>query len=130
MGGRKRVGSTQSAGSMFASGVMGMSGMLTGVAVILSWCTAWLSISQALIVPSAITVLVAMIVVLFRGRGLVHGVWSFACIIILLTLILMGSMVWHWPLFMLAMLVMVDDAVFGMVMGRFHDAGVKDDASR
>ena len=91
---------------------------------------AWLSISQALIMPSAITVLVAMIVVLFRGRGLVYGVWSFACIIILLTLILMGSMVWHWPLFMLAMLVMADDAVFGMVMGGFHDAGVKDDASR
>ena len=59
-----------------------------------------------------------------------YGVWSFACIIILLTLILMGSMVWHWPLFILAILVMVDDAVFGMVMGRFHDSGTKDDASR
>ena len=130
MGGHRRVRSTQSAGSMFASGVMGLSGILTVIAVVLSWCTSWLSISQALIMPSAITVLVAMIVVMFRGRGLVYGVWMFAGVIILLTLILMGSMVWHWPLFMLAMLVMADDAVFGMVMGRFHDAGVKDDASR
>lgn len=123
MGSHKRVRSTQSAGSMFASGVMGLSGILTVVAVMLSWCTSWLSISQALIVPSAITVLVAVIIVLFRGRGLVYGVWSFACIIILLTLMLMGSIVWHWPLFILIILVVADDTVFGIVMGRFHDSG-------
>ena len=107
-----------------------MSGILTVIAVVLSWCTSWLSISQALIMPSAITGLVAMIVVLFRGRGLVYGVWTFAGVIILLTLILMGSMVWHWPLFILAILVMADDAVFSMIMSRFHDSGMKDDASR
>ena len=126
MGGRKRIGSTRSDRRMFDNVV----GILMVIALVLSWRTSWLSISQAIIVPPAITVLVAMIVVMFRGGRRAIGIRSFVCIIILLTLILMGSMVWHWPLFILLILVIVDDTVFSVAMGWIHDSGTKDDASR